>query len=79
MQIVIDKMNDAKDNFPGMGFGDEFMRGFNKAFQIAIIISKEAGLPKEREQIVEAWRSGDINFNHKETAEQYFKNKYEQK
>ena len=38
MQMLIDKMNDAKNDFPAIGFDDEFVRGFNKAFQMACFI-----------------------------------------
>jgi hypothetical protein len=70
---VILKMKDAKENFPSIGFDEEFVRGFNKAFQMAIFISEKVGLPLEKEQIIDAAKScvyigGATN----EEAEQYF-------
>lgn len=54
MQIVIDKMKDAKENLPPFGFDDEFLRGFNKAFQMADLIAKQVGIPTEKQQIADA-------------------------
>lgn len=50
MQDVIVKMQEAKENFPNIGFDDEFIRGFNKAFQMAIFIVEKVGLEKELQQ-----------------------------
>lgn len=50
MQDVIVKMQEAKENFPNIGFDDEFIRGFNKAFQTAIFIVEKVGLKKELQQ-----------------------------
>ena len=54
MQEVILKMKDAKDNFPNIGFDEEFVRGFNKAFQMAIFILEKVGIDKEKQQIIDA-------------------------
>jgi len=43
---IIAKMQEAKDNFPAMGFDEEFVRGFNKAFQMAIFITEQLSKPK---------------------------------
>jgi hypothetical protein len=51
VQEVILKMNEAKNNFPALGFDEEFVRGFNKAFQMAVFIAEKIGIQKEREQI----------------------------
>lgn len=32
------KIKEAKDNFPKIGFDEEFIRGFNKAMQMAVFI-----------------------------------------
>jgi hypothetical protein len=53
MQEVILKMQDAKENFPAFGFHPKFVRGFDKAFQMAILITEEVGLLKERQQIID--------------------------
>lgn len=51
----------------------------------AIIAGKDALkkatelLSKEREQIVEAWTSGDRNMYFRETGEQYYSSKYGEK
>ena len=58
IQATILKMKEAKENFPTMGFDEEFVRGFNKAFQMAIFISEQVGLPTERYQIHEAYNEG---------------------
>ncbi|EOG6897098.1 hypothetical protein ACLH3T_002476 [Flavobacterium psychrophilum] len=50
MQDVIVKLQEAKENFPNIGFDDEFIRGFNKAFQMAIFIVEKVGLEKELQQ-----------------------------
>ena len=50
MQDVIVKMKEAKENFPNIGFDDEFIRGFDKAFQMAIFIAEKVGLEKELQQ-----------------------------
>jgi hypothetical protein len=55
MQEVILKMQEAKDNFPNIGFDEEFIRGFNKAFQMAIFIVEEVGIDKEKQQIITAY------------------------
>lgn len=73
-QEVILKMQEAKDNFPNIGFDEEFIRGFNKAFQMAIFIVEEVGIDKEKQQII--WAHGvqmkGVN-NHKcITGEQYY-------
>ena len=61
MQEVILKMQDAKDNFPNIGFDEEFIRGFNKAFQMAIFIVEKVGIEKEKQQIENAYRIGSAN------------------
>lgn len=58
MQEVILKMQEAKDNFPNIGFDEEFIRGFNKAFQMAIFIVEEVGIDKEKQQIIDAYANG---------------------
>ena len=35
---IKDKLKEACDNFPSFGFDEEFVRGFNKAFQMSIFI-----------------------------------------
>lgn len=55
---VVLKMQEAKDNFPSIGFDEEFIRGFNKAFQMAIFISDKIGKEKEKQQIIDAVKYG---------------------
>ena len=71
MQEVILKMQEAKDNFPNIGFDEEFIRGFNKAFQMAIFIVEEVGIDKEKQQIIDAYNSGQ-QIPPFDFAEQYY-------
>ncbi len=48
IEKVIAKMQEAKENFPAIGFDEEFVRGFNKAFQMAIFITEQVGMPLEK-------------------------------
>jgi len=75
-QEVIAKMQEAKENFPNIGFDDEFIRGFNKAFQMAIFITEKIGLPKEEEQITTAYKEGWMNPAkfRQHGSEYYYKN-----
>jgi hypothetical protein len=78
------KMQEAKDNFPNIGFDEEFIRGFNKAFQMAIFISQKVGLPIERQQIEDAFntkRGFEISSDPVKafkTSEQYFNENFTQ-
>lgn len=40
VQDIIAKMQEAKENFPKIGFDDEFIRGLNKGFQMSIFITE---------------------------------------
>jgi hypothetical protein len=77
---VILKMKDAKENIPPFGFDEEFVRGFNKAFQMAIFISEQVGLPMEKEQIIEhhTWLLSGVmgEESARQDAEQYYKKSY---
>ena len=79
MQMLIDKMNDAKNDFPAIGFDDEFVRGFNKAFQMACFIAEQFGKPIERQQIIDTvddcWTINDKQ-GYVPSGEQYYSNKY---
>jgi len=87
MQEVIVKMQEAKDHFPNVGFDEEFIRGFNKAFQIAIFIVEKIGVEKEKQQIIDAGdkcisnylrhepeRHGNVMPSGEQYYEQTFKN-----
>jgi hypothetical protein len=77
MQIVSERIESARDNFPGLGFDDEFIRGFNKAFQIALLICKEVGIEAEKQQIIEAAKHGaDCDNSPFISAEDYFDKTY---
>ena len=69
---LIEKMNEAKDNFPALGFDEEFVRGFNKAFQMACFIAEKVGKPKEREQIEEAFKDGITGDSKCVTSTDYY-------
>lgn len=68
---TIEKMQDAKDNLPNIGFDEEFIRGFNKAFQMAIFISQKFGLPTERQKLIDAYDDGILKGRY-DDGEQYF-------
>lgn len=78
MQVTIDKMNEAKENLPPFGFHDEFLRGFNKAFQMAIFIAEKKGLEAEKYQIMEAYTLGHSmhDSNDEKSAEDYYQQTY---
>jgi len=85
VEETILKMQEAKDNFPNIGFDDEFIRGFNKAFQMAIFIAEKVGKEQEKQQIIEAvdFALEDANlyetFRNLRSGEQYYKETYETK
>lgn len=80
MQIVINKMKDAKENLPPFGFDEEFLRGFNKAFQMAIFIADQIGVETEKKQIINANNAGYKAHRHKldQNAEDYYNETFKQ-
>lgn len=60
IQDVVLKMQEAKENFPQFGFDEEFIRGFNKAFQMAIFIAEKVGIEKEKQQIIDAFNDASL-------------------
>jgi hypothetical protein len=80
MQEVILKMQEAKDNFPNIGFDEEFIRGFNKAFEMAIFIVEKVGIDKEKQQILDAYEDGNYdNGMGRCEAEQYYNETFKKK
>ena len=83
IQEVILKMQEAKDNFPNIGFDDEFIRGFNKAFQMAIFITEKVGIEKEKQQLIDAYDFGendsDTRFPSFLDGEEYYNKTFEPK
>ena len=76
MRVVINKLQGAKDNFPAIGFNEEFVRGFYKAFDMAIIICENVGIPVERQQIIDAVSQNDFGLPRTISGESYFELKF---
>ena len=81
MQEVILKMKEAKVSFPNVGFDEEFIRGFNKAFQMAIFITEKVGTEKEKQQIIDSYLQGFCHCEYEGImdAQKYYKETFDNK
>lgn len=58
LEKIIEKIEEARENFPKEGFTDKYLEGLKTGFQLSIFIIKQVGTVLEREQIEKAFNDG---------------------
>lgn len=77
MEKIINKLKEAQENFPAVGFEEEFVRGFNKAFQMSIFIVEELTKASQSEPVSKCSICGIQLFDTKIFVDGDFNNSYE--